>query len=89
MASRRMPGEDDVLRVLRREAVEGRYAFAPGRLTFEGIYAQLAIAGLARAPATQSALRQALGRLVEGGRVRAAEVVGPDGETPGEWYELA
>src|SRR5262249_24979736 len=64
MASRRTPSGDEVLRLRRREMGEGRYGYAPGRLSFAGIYAQLAIAGAARAPATESALRQTLERLV-------------------------
>ena len=87
MASRRMPRGDDVLRLLRREAADGRYGYAPGRLSFEAIYAQLAIEGVARAPATQTALRQALGRLVAEGRVRRVDVDGPDGRPGGDWYE--
>ena len=87
MGSRRMPRGDEVLRLLRREATEGRYGYAPGRLSFEAIYAQLAIAGAARAPATVAALREALGRLVAEGKVRAVEVAGPDGGPGGEWYE--
>jgi hypothetical protein len=82
-----MPRGDEVLGLLRREAAEGRYGYAPGRLSFEGIYAQLAIAGLARAPATESALRQALVRLVAEGKVRAVDVAGPDGRPGGDWYE--
>jgi hypothetical protein len=87
MASRRVPSGDEVLGLLRREAAEGRYGYAPGRLSFEGIYAQLAIAGMARAPATESALRQTLGRLVADGKVRAVDVDGPDGRPGGDWYE--
>jgi hypothetical protein len=87
MARGRLPGGDDVLRLLRREAAEGRYGYAPGRLSFEGIYAQLAIAGAARAPATEAALRQTLGRLVAEGKVRAVDVAGPDGGPGGDWYE--
>src|SRR5215210_5286578 len=87
MASRRLPSGNDVLGVLRREAAEGRYAYAPGRLSFEGIYAQLAIAGAARAPATESALRRALEQLVAAGKVRPVEVAGPDGQPGGDWYE--
>jgi hypothetical protein len=87
MARGRVPRGEDVLRLLRREAAEGRYAYAPGRLSFEGIYAQLAIEGVARAPATESALRQALGRLVAEGKVRAVDVAGPDGGPGGDWYE--
>jgi hypothetical protein len=87
MAKGRRPSGDDVLHLLRREAAEGRYAYAPGRLSFEGLYAQLAIAGAARAPATLAALREALGRLVAEGKVRAVEVAGPDGGPAGDWYE--
>ena len=87
MASRRVPSGEDVLRLLRRESAEGRYGYAPGRLSFEGIYAQLAIGGAARAPATQSALRQALERLIAEGKVRALEVAGPDGAPGEDWYE--
>ena len=87
MASRRMPSGDEVLGLLRREAAGGRYGYAPGRLSFEGIYAQLAIAGLARVPATAAALRQVIGRLVAEGKVRAVEVAGPDGRPGGDWYE--
>ena len=89
MPSRRTPSGDDVLRLLRREAGEGRYGYAPGRLSFEGIYAQLTIAGAARAPATEAALRQTLGRLVAEGKVRVVEVAGPDGRSGGDWYEAA
>ena len=87
MARRRTPSGDDVLGLLRREAGEGRYGYAPGRLSFEGIYAQLAIAGAARAPATEAALRQTLGRLVAEGKVRVVEVAGPDDGPGGDWYE--
>ena len=89
MGRRRAPSGDDVLRLLRREAGQGRYGYAPGRLSFDGIYAQLAIAGAARGPATESALRQVLGRLVEEGKVRVVAVAGPDGRSGGDWYEAA
>jgi hypothetical protein len=88
MARRRTPSGDDVLGLLRRETGEGRYGYAPGRLSFDGIYAQLAITGAARAPATETALRQALERLVAEGKVRVVEVAGPDGQPGGDWYEV-
>src|SRR5438876_7036213 len=85
----RAPRAEDVLAVLRREVAESRYAHAPGRISFSGVYAQLAIGGFRRSAATEAALRQVLGDLVAAGQVRPAEVTAPDGTTVGGWYELA
>ena len=89
MATARVPKVDDVLRVLRHERTESHYDYAPGRISFVGILAQLAIAGFPRRGATEAALRMALDRLVAEGAVKAVEVVGPTGEPDRDWYELA
>jgi hypothetical protein len=86
MARQRVPSGEEILRLLRSEAGQGRYGYAPGRLSLEGLRAQLAIAGTARAP-HGPALRQAIERLIAEGKVRAVEVVGPDGRPGGDWYE--
>ena len=84
-----MAKDGDVLAALRREAAESRYAYAPGRVSVEGLAAALAVAGFARGPAASAALRAAIERLVAAGQARPAEVVGPDGARSAGWYELA
>jgi len=86
MARQRAPSGAEILRLLRHEAGQGRYGYAPGRVSLEGLRAQLAIGGGARAPEA-AAVRQALERLIAEGTVRAVAVVGPDGEPGGDWYE--
>src|SRR5262245_13790728 len=86
MARRREPSGEEILRLLRREAGQGRYGYAPGRLSLEGLRAELAIAGTARA-SDGPALRRVLERLIADGKVRAVEVAGPDGRPGGDWYE--
>lgn len=87
MSSRRLPSSETVLRILRRESAESHYAYAPGCLSFEGIYAHLAIGGIPRAPATRRALDLLLMSLVDEGRVRVVAVTAPGGQPGGDWYE--
>jgi hypothetical protein len=87
VSTTRVAKDGEVLAALRREAADLHYAYAPGRVSIEGLAAALAIAGFARGPAATTALRAALDRLVAAGQARPIEVSGPDGAPTAGWYE--
>jgi hypothetical protein len=81
------PREDDVLAALRRSVVESHYGYAPGRASFQHVYAQLCLGGLARGERTRALTRERLDGLVAAGRVRRVTVVEPSGAASDDWYE--
>ncbi|HEY3080879.1 MAG TPA: hypothetical protein VGM69_13375 [Chloroflexota bacterium] len=83
----RTPRDDDVLGALGRSVVESHYGYAPGRASFQHVYAQLCLDGFPRGERTRAAARQRLGRLVADGHVRQVTVVEPAGATSDDWYE--
>jgi hypothetical protein len=84
---KKTPRDDDVLTALRRSVVESHYGYAPGRASFQHVYAQLCLDGFPRGERTRAAARERLARLVADGRVRQVTVAEPAGATSDDWYE--
>jgi len=83
----RAPRDDDILGALHRSVVESHYGYAPGRASFQHVYAQLCLDGFPRGERTRAAARQRLVGLVADGRVRQVTVVEPAGLASQDWYE--
>ncbi len=85
----KLPREDDVLAAARRAIVESHYGYAPGRASLQHVCAALNVAGFPRGEKTRAAAEGVLARLVESGRLRRVEVVGPAGQASDDWFEVA